>query len=329
MILVTGGAGYIGSHMVKALLQLGYDVLVLDNLSTGHERAVDRKAIFYQGNIQDARILKKIFSQYPVICVMHFAGSCYVGESTANPMKYYFNNVSGAISLLREMLHHQVKQIIFSSSCAVYGIPKLDHCINETFKLNPISPYGWSKLMVEQMLNDISNIHDFRFMILRYFNVAGADPSGSIGEYHDPETHLIPNILMHLLEKKEKILVYGKDYDTEDGTCIRDYIHVNDLVNAHAAALQSLLSGTWVNRCYNVGTGKGYSVKEVIKMCERISGRNAGVEYLEKRKGDPPKLISSSKKIFEELEWKPEYSLRDIIESAWKWHVSHPDGYAS
>lgn len=327
MILVTGGAGYIGCHMVKALLQQSRDVLVLDNLSTGHAGAVDRRALFFPGDIQDEHMLNNIFLKYSIASVMHFAGSCYVGESIINPIKYYDNNVSAAILLFKKMLEHKVNKIIFSSTCAVYGDPAVEEKINETFKTNPVNPYGRSKLMIEQIIKDLAEVHEFKFMILRYFNVAGADPSGTIGEHHDPETHLIPSILIHLLGRKDKMVINGYDYNTKDGTCIRDFIHVNDLVNAHILALQSMLSNTQSNECYNVGTEKGYSVKEVIEMCERAAGRKADVTYVERRKGDPPELISSSKKIYHDLGWKPGYSLKEIIETAWKWHKSHPDGY--
>ncbi len=328
MILVTGGAGYIGSHVVKALLDLNYNVIVIDNLSAGHLGAVDARAIFVHGDIKDERILDDIFCTYPIKSIMHFAANCYVGESVINPLKYYQNNVAAGISLLSKMLVHKVGQFVFSSSCTVYGIPELEQ-IDETCRPDPINPYGRSKLIMEQILKDFATSYDFNYICLRYFNAAGADPSGIMGEDHEPETHLIPNILFNLTGKKECITVFGDDYATPDGTCIRDYIHVCDLSNAHILALQSLEAGTGRNEYYNLGNGHGYSVKEVIQMCEKVTGKKAAVCYGARRKGDPPKLISAAQKIYGDLGWKPRYTLQDIIETAWNWHICFPNGYAS
>jgi UDP-glucose 4-epimerase len=324
MIMVTGGAGYVGSHVVKALIPLGYEIIVLDNLSTGYKAAVDKRALFIQGDLKDENILNLIFSTCPIKGVMHFAASCYVGESVVNPIKYYQNNVASSICLFGTMLKYKVSKLVFSSTCAVYGIPYAEK-IDETCCPDPINPYGRSKLMIEQIMEDLSSTYDFNFICLRYFNAAGADPTGTIGEHHNPETHLIPNIIYHLLGKRDNITVYGDDYPTNDGTCIRDYIHVNDLANAHILALQSLITGKDHKEYYNVGNDRGYSVKEVIEMCEKISGKKANIIYKSRRKGDPPKLISSSSKIFKALGWKPCYSIQEIIETAWKWHSSYPD----
>ncbi|MGF7185243.1 UDP-glucose 4-epimerase [Desulfitispora alkaliphila] len=319
MILVTGGAGYIGSHTVKTLVDQGYKVVVIDNLSTGHKAAVDKRAVFIQGDIKDEQIVEYIFSDFDIKCVIHFAANCYVGESVINPIKYYENNVAASICLLKLMLQHKVDKLVFSSSCAVYGNPQVEQ-IDETCSTNPINPYGKTKLIVEQIIRDLSHAYQLKFILLRYFNVAGADPSGAIGEHHNPETHLIPNILLHLLEKKDRIAVYGDDYPTKDGTCIRDFIHVNDLVEAHVLALQSLINNNHSNECYNVGNQQGYSVNEVIKTCERVTGKEVNAEYKARREGDPPMLISTSEKIQSHLGWRPKHSLKDIVETAWKWH---------
>ncbi len=326
MILVTGGAGYIGCHLVKSLLDLKYGVIVLDNLSTGHRDAVDTRALFINGDLRDEQILNCLFRTYLIDSVIHLAASCYVGESVLDPLKYYLNNVSGTISLLSKMLEHKVDKLVFSSTCAVYGTPETEK-IDETFPTNPVNPYGKSKLMIEQMIRDLAHVYELSYICLRYFNAAGAHPSGTIGEDHEPETHLIPNILFNLLGKKEYITVFGEDYATADGTCIRDYVHVCDLANAHILALQSLNIGTGGNEYYNLGHERGYSVKEVIQMCEKVTGKRAAVRYAARRKGDPPKLISSTQKIYRALGWKPRYAIQDIITTAWHWHSRKPDGF--
>ncbi len=326
MILVVGGAGYIGSHAVKELLKNNHQVIVLDNLSTGHEKAIDNRSSFIQGDIKDQEKLDFLFSTFKIDSVMHFAANCYVGESITNPIKYYENNVAGTISLLKSMIKHNIKKIIFSSTCAVYGTPNVE-MITENVPTSPINPYGKSKLMIEEVIRDFSFAYGMEYIILRYFNVAGADPNGEIGEDHNPETHLIPSVLFHLLNRRESIVVYGNNYNTIDGTCIRDYIHVSDLVNAHILALHSLQTNSSKNKIYNVGNQQGYSVKEVIQKCEKITGKKATIKYSDKRIGDPEKLISSSSNIQKELNWKSSYSLDDMIQTAWNWFSQYPKGY--
>jgi len=318
MILVVGGAGYIGSHLVKELVEKE-DVVVLDNLSTGHREAVDKRAIFVKGDLGNEDDLQMVFRSYPIKAVMHFAAYSLVGESVIDPLKYYENNVASTLTLLRVMMKFKVKNFIFSSTAATYGIPDVE-LIDETSKTAPINPYGQSKLMVEQMLSDFSTSYGLNYVVLRYFNAAGAHESAAIGESHDPETHLIPIILQQLLGEREKISVFGSDYDTEDGTCIRDYIHVTDLAEAHILALEALLSGEKSAEIYNLGNGLGYSVKEVIETCEKVTEIKANVEMADRRAGDPARLVASSNKIFAELGWKAERNLEKIIADAWKWH---------
>lgn len=318
MILVVGGAGYIGSHVVKQLVETK-PVVVLDNLSTGHRHLVDKRAVFVHGDLGDRATLVRIFEKYPIDAVMHFAANSLVGESVAEPMKYYKNNVAATLTLLETMMEYGVKHFIFSSTAAVYGIPNVD-LITEDCPTNPINPYGRSKLMIEHMLADFASAYDLRYVVLRYFNAAGAHESGEIGEDHHPETHLIPLILQHLLGMRDKISVFGTDYDTPDGTCIRDYIHVTDLAEAHILALHALLSDKKKTATYNLGNGLGYSVKEVIDMCERVTGKQATIEYTARRPGDPARLVASSENIARELGWQATRSLEDIIASAWRWH---------
>lgn len=328
MILVIGGAGYIGSHTVKELLDQGHEVVVLDNLTTGHKESVDARANFEQGDLGNPADLDRVFTQYDINAVMHFAANSLVGESVQDPMKYYSNNVSATLTLLQKMKEHGVKKFIFSSTAATYGIPDVD-MITEDTSTNPINPYGRTKLMVENILEDYHQAYGFEYVVLRYFNAAGAHARGEIGEDHQPETHLIPIILQHLLGLRDNISVFGSDYDTHDGTCIRDYIHVTDLANAHILALQALLNGEKSNEIYNLGNGKGFSVNEVIRTCEEVTGIKANIIYTDRRPGDPAKLVASSEKIEKELGWKPKYTLHEIIETAWKWHESHPEGYRS
>jgi UDP-glucose 4-epimerase len=318
MILVVGGAGYIGSHLVKELVKKE-DVIVLDNLSTGHREAVDSRAIFVKGNLGDEEDLQMIFSSYPIKAVMHFAANSLVGESVVDPLKYYQNNVASTLTLLKMMLKHDVKNFIFSSTAATYGIPNVE-IIDETCPTAPINPYGQSKLMVERILADFSKAYGLNYVVLRYFNAAGAYHTAEIGESHDPETHLIPIVLQHLVGKREKVSMFGSDYDTPDGTCVRDYIHVTDLANAHILAVEALLSEKKSTEIYNLGNGLGYSVKEVIETCEKVTGRKATVEIAPRREGDPARLVASSQKILSELGWKAERDLETIIASAWKWH---------
>ncbi|MGG1291458.1 UDP-glucose 4-epimerase GalE [Bacillus smithii] len=318
MILVIGGAGYIGSHLVKELVQTK-DVLVLDNFSTGHRWAVHENATMIEGDMGDKDILENIFTHYPIEAVMHFAAYSLVGESVQEPGKYYQNNVAATLNLLEVMVKSNVKKIIFSSTAATYGIPE-GPVITEETPTNPINPYGRSKLMMESIMKDFSKAYGLEYVILRYFNAAGADESAKIGEAHDPETHLIPLILQHLAGDRPFISIFGTDYDTPDGTCIRDYIHVTDLARAHILALDALLEGAKKNAIYNLGNGRGYSVREVIEACERITGKKANVTMAPPREGDPARLVASSEKISRELGWKARYSLDDIVESAWKWN---------
>jgi UDP-glucose 4-epimerase len=320
MILVVGGAGYIGSHLVEELVKTN-EVVVLDNLSTGHQNAVDPSAVFFKGDLGNEGDLEAVFSQYPIKAVMHFAANSLVGESVVDPLKYYENNVASTLKLLKVMLKYNVKNFIFSSTAATYGIPEVE-IIGEDSRTQPINPYGQSKLMVENILADFAVAYDLRYVVLRYFNAAGASESGKIGEMHNPETHLIPIILQHLLGQREQISVFGDDYATPDGTCIRDYIHVTDLAAAHIAALDSLLSGQNNTAIYNLGNGQGYSVKEVIDTCEKVTGRKANVVIAERRAGDPARLVASADKIRLALGWSAERNLEKIISSAWKWHQS-------
>ncbi|MEH7346844.1 UDP-glucose 4-epimerase GalE [Bacillus sp. JJ1532] len=318
MILVVGGAGYIGSHLVKELIK-NEEVVVLDNLSTGHREAIDKKVIFVEGNLGNEENVERVFSKYPIKAVMHFAANSLVGESVVDPMKYYENNVAATLTLLKVMIKNNVKNFIFSSTAATYGIPKVD-MIDEFTETNPINPYGKSKLMIEHILADYAQAYDLYYVVLRYFNAAGASETAEIGESHDPETHLIPIVLQHLAGAREKVTVFGSDYDTPDGTCIRDYIHVTDLARAHIFALDSLIEGKNKTATYNLGNGLGYSVKEVIETCEKVTGLKANVELSERRPGDPARLVASAQKIYKELGWKAEKELEIIIKSAWRWH---------
>lgn len=317
-ILVCGGAGYIGSHTVKELIG-NHEVVVLDNLTTGNSFLLDSEVIFEEGNLGDGAILDKIFTEHAIDAVFHFAANSLVGESVRDPLKYYGNNIGATIVLLQKMIEHGVDKFIFSSTAATYGIPD-SKIITEEMPSTPINPYGRSKRMVEEILADISRAHQFKYVVLRYFNAAGAHASGEIGESHDPETHLIPIILQHLLGQRENIAVFGTDYDTPDGTCIRDYIHVTDLAKAHILAYEALRKGSISNEVFNLGNGTGHSVKEVIGVCEKVAGKSARVEYGERREGDPAILVASSGKIGRLLGWKPDYGLEEIIESAWIWH---------
>ncbi|EIM06122.1 UDP-glucose 4-epimerase [Planococcus antarcticus DSM 14505] len=317
-ILVCGGAGYIGSHTVKELVST-YEVVVLDNLTTGFEHLIDERADFVKGDLGDRAILDEIFTTHSIDAVFHFAANSLVGESVENPLKYYRNNVSATLVLLEKMIEHGVKRFIFSSTAATYGIPDTDVITEET-STNPINPYGRSKLMIEQILADIACVHDFQYIVLRYFNAAGAHESGEIGESHDPESHLIPIVLQHLMGQRDKISVFGTDYNTSDGTCVRDYIHVTDLARAHILSYEGMANGKIANKTYNLGNGAGYSVNEIIDTCQQVSGKQATVEYAPRRAGDPATLVASSNKITDALGWTPVYDLQAIIGSAWAWH---------
>ena len=315
-ILVTGGAGYIGSHVVRDLTDNGYNAIVIDNLSEGHREAVS-VSDFIHADINDSRVLDNIFENKKIEAVMHFSAYAYVGESVENPEKYYKNNVSNAINLLSSMLKHNVKKFIFSSSCATYGVPSYVP-IDEKHPQNPINPYGNTKLMAEKILSDYSASYNFNYVALRYFNAAGAHPDCGIGESHRIETHLIPLVLKTLTKEKDSIKVFGDDYDTPDGTCIRDYIHVCDLAEAHRNALEYILSGA-ESKCINLGTGKGISVKEIISICEDVTGKKVPVINAPRRKGDPPFLVASNDYAKKVLNFNPKYNIYETIKTAWNW----------
>ncbi len=318
MILIVGGAGYIGSHVNKVLHENGEETLVLDNLSYGHEEFV-KWGEFVKGDLSDTELLKDIFKKYSIDAVMHFAAFTYVGESVEDPQKYYVNNLKNTLNLLAVMKEFKVNKFIFSSTCAVYGEPqKLP--LSEDHPLNPMSPYGNSKLMVEKILEDYSKAYDLSYVSLRYFNAAGADPASEIGEWHNPETHLIPLILDAASGRRESVSIYGTDYPTPDGTCIRDYIHVLDLAQAHYKALKYLNEKN-ESQVFNLGNGNGFSVKEVIQTSQMVTGNQIKVIEDEPRPGDPPILVGSSDKAREVLGWNPQWiDLHDIISTAWDWY---------
>ncbi|MDS3859234.1 UDP-glucose 4-epimerase GalE [Thermosynechococcaceae cyanobacterium BACA0444] len=320
-VLVSGGAGYIGVHTVNLLANAGYDVIILDNLVYGHQDLVDQvlKTKLIIGDCNDRAFLDQIFASDAIDAVIHFAAYAYVGESVTDPAKYYRNNVAGTLTLLEEMVKAGVKNLVFSSTCATYGVPQAIP-IPETHPQAPINPYGKSKLMVEQMLADFDQAYGLKSIIFRYFNAAGADPSGELGEDHNPETHLIPLVLQTALGKREAISIFGTDYDTPDGTCIRDYIHVNDLAEAHVLGLQYLLEHNQSD-VFNLGNGNGFSVKEVIETAEKVTGKSIKAIECDRREGDPPLLVGSAEKARKLLGWNPKYpGLEDIIAHAWKWH---------
>jgi UDP-glucose 4-epimerase len=323
-ILVTGGAGYIGSHAVRALLQAGHDVTVYDNLGLGHRKAVGT-ARFVEGDLLDRTKLETTLREQKIEAVMHFAAFAAVGESVINPAKYYQNNIVGSITLLEAMRAADVKRIVFSSTTATYGAPKKIPITEEEPQL-PINPYGFSKLVVEQALADYEHAYGFAYAALRYFNAAGASPSGEIGEDHTPESHLIPIVLQVALGQREKVTIFGTDYPTPDGTCIRDYIHIDDLADAHLQSLDRLKSGAPLR--LNLGIGRGYSVKEVIDACRKVTGHKIPNDVGARRPGDPPELIANSSLAQRVLGWQPKYTdINSIVETAWRWHSSHPHGY--
>jgi len=317
-ILITGGAGYIGSHTVKELLNKGYKVVVYNNLSTGHKEFVPKQAVFIKGDLNNIKKLDSVFKKYKIDSVMHFAAFIEAGESVKYPLSFYENNVVNSLNLFKVMIKNNVKKIIFSSSAAVYGIPE-NIPVKEDDPKNPINPYGHTKLVVENILEYSDKAYGMKFIALRYFNAAGAALDSTIGEKHSLETHLIPIILNAALNKKP-IKIFGTDYPTEDGTCIRDFIHVTDLANAHILALKALNKKNPKSNYYNLGSEKGYSVKEVIKICRKVTGCKIPEVKSNKRPGDPPVLIASSEKIKKELKWKPKYTnLNIIVESSWNW----------
>lgn len=325
-ILVCGGAGYIGSHAVKGLVERNEEVIVLDNLSTGHKAAVDSKARFYQGDLRDEHILKTIFSAHEVTTVMHFAASSLVGESVEKPIEYYENNVSAAISLLKAMKEFNINEFIFSSTAATYGDVQEELITEETSTI-PTNPYGETKLAIERLLKWYSEASNFKYKVFRYFNVAGASKDATIGEDHTPETHLIPIVLEVALEKRTEIKVFGQDYPTEDGTCIRDYIHVEDLVEAHILGIDHLRE-TKQSDTYNLGNGLGFSVLDIITSAKKVTGKEIPYSIAKRRPGDPARLVASSEKAQKALGWSPKYAtIEEIIETAWNWHVANPEGY--
>jgi UDP-glucose 4-epimerase len=324
--MVAGGAGYIGSHAVKQLIEAGHQVLTVDNLYRGHRQALHPQAEFQQLDLADTAALSGLLASRRIDCVMHFSALAYVGESVTDPLAYYHNNTAGTISLLRAMQAAGVRRFVFSSTCAVYGEPA-EVPLVETMPQRPISPYGWSKYFVERILLDAAAADaGLGFVALRYFNVAGAAADGSLGEDHRPETHLIPLLLQAALGRREQIVVFGTDYPTPDGTCIRDYIHVEDLCQAHVAAMHALGPGD--ARFYNLGIGRGYSVRAVIDSVQRVTGRRVPLEFGPRRPGDPAALFADAKKIHAELGWQPRYTEIDpIVATAWNWHQHHPRGY--
>ncbi len=317
-ILVVGGAGYIGSHMVKDLLRNGYLVITLDNLSKGHRELLPG-GLFIEGSLGDNVLLGKIFSDHRIEAVMHFAAYSLVGESVEDPLDYYRNNLARTVELLNTMVRHNVRRFIFSSTAAVYGEP-IKVPVTEDHPCSPTNPYGASKIAVERMLQDCDFAYGLKYVNLRYFNAAGADASGEIGERHEPETHLIPLILKVATGKLKNIRIFGTDYPTPDGTCIRDYIHVNDLTQAHMLALEALLAGE-ESSVYNLGNSKGYSVREVIELARKVTGQPIPAVETDRRRGDPAVLIAGSDKIRTSLGWEPRYEdLETIIKTAWIWH---------
>ncbi len=318
MILVVGGAGYIGSHVNKMLNLHGLETVVFDNLSYGHQDFL-KWGVFEEGDLGEIEDIRRVFKEYPITAVMQFAAFTYVGESVEDPQKYYLNNLRNTLNLLEVMLEYNVKEFIFSSTCATYGIPR-EIPITEDHPQNPINPYGWGKLMVEQVLSDYSRAYSLNYASLRYFNAAGADPDSEIGELHVPETHLIPLILDVALGKREDIKIFGTDYPTSDGTCIRDYIHVIDLADAHIRALKYLKNGGG-SEVFNLGNGEGFSVREVIDTVRNVTGEEIRVTETSRRPGDPPVLVGSALKAREVLGWQPKFKdLSVIIETAWRWH---------
>ncbi|MBA8771195.1 UDP-glucose 4-epimerase GalE [Staphylococcus coagulans] len=325
-LLVLGGAGYIGSHCVNQLVEAGHEVVVVDNLVKGHRQAVHETAKFYEGDIRDAAFLNQVFEQEQIEGVFHFCAFSLVGESVTMPLEYFNNNVYGLQVLLEVMRAHDVQYIIFSSTAAVYGEPEVIP-IEETAKKVPTSPYGESKLMMEKMMRWCHEAYGIRYAALRYFNVAGAKADGSIGEDHHPETHLIPVVLQVALGQRDALKVFGDDYDTPDGTPIRDYLHVTDLIAAHILAFNYLKEGG-ESGAFNLGTNHGYSVKEILNAAREVTGCEIPAVVAPRRAGDPSKLVASSEKAMQRLGWTPQHDdIHEIIATAWQWHQSHPNGY--
>jgi UDP-glucose 4-epimerase len=325
-VLVAGGAGYIGSHAVKMLVEAGHHVVALDSLFRGHRQAVHPNAEFIEADLAETPVLSKALAEHEIECVMHFAALAYVGESVDEPLRYYQKNTCGTLSLLKAMNEQNVRRMVFSSTCATYGEPE-EMPIVETMPQRPINPYGWSKLFVERILTDYVQANpEFGFCALRYFNVAGAASDGTIGEDHQPETHLIPVVIEAALGQRDHVTVFGTDYATPDGTCIRDYIHVEDLCEAHMLAMEKLNAGDKL--FYNLGIGRGYSVREVIDSVRRVTGCAFEVRTGPRRPGDPPSLYASADRVRAGLGWAPKYTELDrIVATAWQWFKAHPGGY--
>lgn len=325
-VLVVGGAGYIGSHTADRLIEKGYSVVVVDNLVTGHRAAVHPQAAFYEGDIRDQTFLTNVFEKESIDTVIHFAAFSLVGESMDEPLKYFDNNIGGMITLLEVMKQFGVKRIVFSSTAATYGRPK-QVPIRESDPQVPINPYGESKLAMEKMIHWADEAYGIRFVALRYFNVAGAKPDGSIGEDHRPETHLIPVVLQVAVGKRPKLMIFGNDYDTPDGTNVRDYVHVIDLADAHILAAEYLKNGG-KSDAFNLGSATGFSNKQILEAAREVTGKEILSEIGPRRPGDPDTLIASSDKARKILNWKPKYDdVHEIIRTAWAWHEKHPDGY--
>jgi UDP-glucose 4-epimerase len=326
-ILVTGGAGYIGSHAVLALQDAGYEVVILDNLVYGHRELVETvlKVELIEGDIANRTLLDQIFQSREIAAVMHFAAYAYVGESVSQPAKYYRNNVVGTLTLLEAMCDAGIKNFVFSSTCATYGVPEQIPVV-ENQRQQPINPYGMTKLMVEHILDDFDHAYGLKSVRFRYFNAAGADPEGRLGEDHSPETHILPLVLLTAMGKRDSISIYGTDYDTPDGTCIRDYIHVSDLAQAHVLGLEYLLKGGNTD-VFNLGNGQGFSIREVIEAARVVTGRPIPVTLADRRPGDPPVLVGSGEKAQRILGWQPEYAdLKTILAHAWQWHQKRHEG---
>jgi len=320
-ILVVGGAGYIGAHMVHRLVDGGYKVIVLDNLSTGRRDFVPKQAIFVKGDLRRPKDIEKVFDKYNIDAVMHFAAAISVPESVSNPLKYYENNIVGCVNLFKAMLANGVKRIVFSSSAAVYGEPERNS-IEENNRTAPTNPYGYTKLVIEQLLKDLSVSAGLKYIALRYFNAAGSHPSGKLGQWYPGITNLVPSIMRVIRREQKKLLIFGDDYPTKDGTCIRDYIHVEDLCEAHLLALQRLFSSA-KSAVFNLGSGVGYSVKQMIDAVERITGKTIPHKIVGRRPGDPSNLVASYAKAKRVLGWQPKLGLDEIISSAWKFEQKH------
>ncbi len=325
-ILVTGGAGYVGSHAARLLARAGHDIWVYDNLCLGHRGAV-AKGRLIEGELLDRARLVEVFRAHRIEAVMHFAAFALVGESVSNPAKYYQNNIVASLALLEAMREAGVAKIVFSSTTATYGVPQRVP-ITEDEPQRPVNPYGFAKLVIEQALADYAAAYGLGYAALRYFNAAGASPDGDLGEDHTPESHLIPLVLQVALGQRPEITIFGDDYPTPDGTCIRDYVHVDDLGTAHVRALERLTPGTGLK--LNLGTGRGHSVREVIDMCRRVTGHPIPSAKGPRRAGDPPELVANASRAGRELGWEPRYAdLQSIVETAWRWHCTHPHGYGN